>query len=177
MKSLLTRAVVATLMVVAITAHAATSDLAVSDEVPIRTAALSAANTDRLLEAWQPLITNEAPIKVAVKHAEFVANSAYADVDTYNYIISYFADIPAMIEVARCESTFRQYDEYGNVLRGYQVSSDLGVMQINEWYHGEESARLGYDIYTIEGNTAYARHLYETQGLQPWSASRPCWGA
>ena len=30
----------------------------------------------------------------------------------------YFADIPVMIEIARCESKFRQFADSGNVLRG-----------------------------------------------------------
>jgi hypothetical protein len=87
----------------------------------------------------------------------------------------YFKDTPALSKVAFCESRYKQFDENGNILRGVQNSSDVGVMQINEYYHSTESIKLGMDIHTLEGNLAYAKHLYETQGLQPWSSSSKCW--
>jgi hypothetical protein len=92
------------------------------------------------------------------------------------YVRNYFSDIPVMIEVARCESHFRQHDEDGEVLRGEKNSLDRGVMQINEYFHNEDSNKLGYDILTIEGNTAYARHLFEKYGVKPWKSSSKCWG-
>ncbi len=87
----------------------------------------------------------------------------------------YFAGIPIMADIARCESRFRQYDADGNVLRG-QVHSDVGVMQINEYYHGKEARALGYDLYTLDGNMAFARYLYEREGTTPWLSSSYCWG-
>ena len=89
---------------------------------------------------------------------------------------TYFADIPAMISVARCESTFRHTLADGSVLRGRVDRRDTGVMQINTYYHGQTADRLGLDLELLEDNMAYARYLYESQGLQPWSASQPCWG-
>ena len=91
------------------------------------------------------------------------------------YVRNYFSDIPVLVEVARCESRFRQHDKDGNILRGVVNNLDVGVMQINEYYHEHDSDKLGYDISTIEGNTAYARHLYEESGLKPWKSSSPCW--
>ena len=88
----------------------------------------------------------------------------------------YFADIPILIDVARCESKFRQFDADGNVLRGKINTGDIGLMQINEGYHAEAAAKLGVDINTIEGNAAYARYLYEREGTQPWISSSKCWG-
>lgn len=92
------------------------------------------------------------------------------------YVRSYFSDIPVMVEIARCESRFRQYDDNGEVLRGEVNSLDRGVMQINEYYHLESAEKLGYNILTIEGNTAYARYIFEKYGVQPWSSSMHCWG-
>lgn len=89
---------------------------------------------------------------------------------------SYFEDIPQLIEVAYCESRFRQNDVEGNTFRGVENRKDVGVMQVNEHYHEEDSKALGYDIYDLKGNMAYARYLYEKQGMKPWSASKPCWG-
>jgi len=96
---------------------------------------------------------------------------------TEEVVREYFSDIPMLVEVSRCESTFRHYLEGGNVLKGLVNGSDIGVMQINEYYHGRRAKELGYDIYTLEGNMAYARYLYKKQGLQPWRASYPCWKA
>jgi len=95
---------------------------------------------------------------------------------TEQYIRQYFSDIPIMIEIARCESTFRHLDSSGDVHRGRVNNADVGVMQINEYYHLETAEKENYNIYSIEGNTAYARRLYEKQGTQPWSSSKPCWG-
>ena len=91
------------------------------------------------------------------------------------YVRNYFSDIPVMIEIARCESRFRQHDKNGDVLRGQENNLDRGVMQINEYYHNNDSEKLGYDIMTLEGNTAYARHLFEKKGVKPWKSSSPCW--
>jgi hypothetical protein len=80
-----------------------------------------------------------------------------------------------MIQVARCESTFRHTLPDGSVLTGKVDSDDTGVMQINRRYHGKEAAKLELDIDDLYGNMAYARHLYEKEGTRPWSASAPCW--
>ena len=91
------------------------------------------------------------------------------------YVRNYFSDIPVMVEIAKCESEFRQQGKYGNVLRGAKNEFDIGVMQINESYHNLNSAKLGYDILTLEGNTAYARVLFEKFGVKPWKSSLKCW--
>lgn len=88
----------------------------------------------------------------------------------------YFADIPVMIQVARCESTFRHTLADGSVLQGFVDKADTGVMQINKRYHLQTATNLGLDLEDIYDNMAYARYLYERQGVQPWNASRPCWG-
>ena len=88
----------------------------------------------------------------------------------------YFRDIPIMVEVAYCESRFRHFDENGNLLHGEENYSDLGVMQINEYYHGDTAKRFGLDLRTLEGNLAYARNLYEREGTTPWLSSSRCWG-
>ena len=95
--------------------------------------------------------------------------------DTESYIRHYFADLPVLVDVAYCESNFRQYDKNGNILRGVVNKSDIGVMQINTYYHLNDAKELGYDLYTLEGNTAYARVLYEKKGTNPWTYSSKCW--
>lgn len=96
--------------------------------------------------------------------------------DTEAVVRAYFADIPVMIQIARCESTFRHYLADGTVLQGRVDPADTGVMQINKRFHLKSATAMGLDLENIQDNMAYARHLYETQGIQPWNASRPCWG-
>lgn len=91
------------------------------------------------------------------------------------FVRDYFADTPVLAEVAMCESTFRHIGDDGTVLRGKRNKADVGVMQINEYYHAERADRLNYDLYTLDGNLAYAKYLYERYGLTPWKASAPCW--
>lgn len=95
---------------------------------------------------------------------------------TEEYIRQYFSDIPIMIQIAKCESRFRQLDTDGDIHRGIVNPADVGVMQINEYYHLDEAGKGNYNIYTLEGNTSYARALYEKYGTRPWNSSKPCWG-
>lgn len=88
---------------------------------------------------------------------------------------NFASDKPLMIEIAYCESQFRQYNKDGSVLRGRVNNLDVGLFQINEYYHLERSKKLGYDIYSPEGNMAYARVLFNEEGPTPWSSSSPCW--
>ncbi len=96
-------------------------------------------------------------------------------VNTEAIVRNYFKDIPVMIQVARCESQFRHTLADGSILRGVVDGADTGVMQINKRYHLATATALGLDLHNIYDNMAYARHLYERQGVQPWSASAPCW--
>jgi hypothetical protein len=60
-------------------------------------------------------------------------------------------------------------------VRGKVDSHDVGVMQINETYWLGKSKSLGDDIYTVEGNAAYAKYLYDKEGTDPWNSSAKCW--
>ena len=95
--------------------------------------------------------------------------------ETEEIVDDYFSDIPIMTDIAYCESRYRQYEPDGELFRGIVNDSDVGIMQINEYYHLEDSQRLGIDIHTVSGNMEFARHLYNTQGVQPWKSSAPCW--
>lgn len=86
-----------------------------------------------------------------------------------------FEKHPILIEIAMCESSGRHFNEKGEVLRGKVDNRDIGIMQINEFYHDSMAKKLDLDIHTIEGNLEYANVLYEKFGGQPWSASAPCW--
>lgn len=111
-------------------------------------------------------------------YEETVAPQRHARTDVGQEVEAYFRDIPILAEIAWCESRYTHMDPTtGVVLRGIVNSSDIGVMQINLYYHEERAETLGLDLFDLSDNMAYARKLYEEQGTQPWSASRACWGA
>ena len=97
--------------------------------------------------------------------------------DVPEKVRQYFKDTPILIEIAKCESTFRHLNKNGRIIRGKVNSSDIGVMQINEYYHSKEAEKLGIDLYSLEGNMEYAMYLYEKEGTRPWISSSPCWSA
>ena len=124
--------------------------------------ASSAVQSSAIVEAASSQVLNGSKVKMDSKIVE-------------NRVRAYFEETPILAEVARCESQFRQFGKDGDVLRGVVVSDDLGVMQINNYFHGDTAEKLGHDLHTLEGNLAYAKYLYEKQGLKPWKASAPCW--
>jgi hypothetical protein len=114
---------------------------------------------------------------IAYDETEVIAMQKLALIDQTEAIVrSYFKDIPVMIEVARCESTFRHDLADGSVLQGFVDSDDTGVMQINKRYHLSDAVAMELNLDDLYDNMAFARNLYERQGVQPWSASMPCWG-
>lgn len=111
-----------------------------------------------------------------VEKTEVVENTTESDLPKTEHIVrSYFEDTPVMIEIARCESTFRHTLADGSVLQGRVDPADTGVMQINKRYHEKTAIAMQLDLDDIYDNMAYAQYLYDRQGTQPWSASAPCW--
>ena len=112
------------------------------------------------------------PVSTLEKHQRELSKNEIEEL-----LKSEFKDAPIMVRIASCESQFRQFDVDGTVLRGKQNPLDRGLFQINEYYHLEASKRLNMDIYTLKGNMAYARHLYEQSGTTPWNWSKECWSS
>ncbi|MCF7815684.1 MAG: hypothetical protein K9M10_01360 [Candidatus Pacebacteria bacterium] len=104
-----------------------------------------------------------------------VAKERLVGMNTEEAVRSYFSDIPVMIQIARCESTFRHTIDDGTILRGRVDPADTGVMQINTRYHGTKAMELGLDLTNMYDNMEFARDLYLRQGTKPWNASAPCW--
>jgi hypothetical protein len=94
---------------------------------------------------------------------------------TEAYVNTYFANEPVMIAIASCESHFHQYNPDGTLVKNPK-STAVGVFQIMDSVHSEVAADLGIDIYTTQGNAAYAQYLYQHAGTAPWNASKACWG-
>ena len=108
------------------------------------------------------------------KSAEFAQADTPAEVR--EAVEEVFGANSIMVQIARCESTFRQFDEDGSVLQGKADPRDTGVMQINTHYHERDALALGFDIRTLKGNLAYAKYLKKHQGTTPWNNSKHCWG-
>jgi hypothetical protein len=110
-------------------------------------------------------------VEAEIPHAVLANNPLTLE----EYVREYYRDTPILSEIARCETRFRHLSRDGRILRGELSWTDGGVMQINEFYHGERAAKLDFDLQTREGNLAYAQWLYEKEGAAPWHASSKCW--
>ena len=83
---------------------------------------------------------------------------------------------PAMLlKICKAESGLRQFDSNGNVLRGKVNPSDIGYCQINEPIWNDKARKLGYDIYTEQGNKDMALWIYNNYGDSPWDSSKSTW--
>ena len=129
--------------------------------------------------------SGQAPIaQIATNTAEQATIEKLEDAEVFTtrdpevmekYLKQVYAGDPVLIDIARCESNFRQFDKNGQVVRGKVDRNDIGVMQINERYHDGTAKKLGLDIHSTPGNIAYAKYLYDKEGTKPWSASQKCW--
>lgn len=132
-----------------------------------------------ILPAIPSLVTSPVNTEVVEEIRKEVKAEDYQPItDSKNverFIQDYFAEIPILAEIARCESTFRHYDSQGEVLKGKKNRYDRGVMQINILYHGERAEKLGLDVHSLDDNVAYAKDLYEREGVKPWMSSSACW--
>jgi len=90
-------------------------------------------------------------------------------------VVTKFEDIPMLVKICNAESGGRQFNKNGDVLRGTVDKSDIGFCQINERYNNDLARKLGYDIYTEQGNKDFAVHLFFTRGTEPWNASKANW--
>lgn len=79
---------------------------------------------------------------------------------------------PMLKKICTAESGWKQFKANGDVVRGKVNPSDIGICQINEYINNDEARRLGYDIYTEQGNKDFAVYLFNNRGVQPWESSR-----
>lgn len=119
----------------------------------------------KLKAKGEPICTDDCPlIEVASSTVE-------------KEVRAFYADTPVLVDIARCESSFKHFDEAGNVLMNKHGSSATGVMQIMASVHEKEAAKHGWSIRDLNGNLQYARYLYEREGTKPWNESITCWSA
>lgn len=89
-----------------------------------------------------------------------------------------------MARIADCESGggkkggAKQFNADGSIVTKVNENGtvDVGKYQINmQKAHIVAMAKLKLNPFTEEGNEAYAKYLYETQGTEPWFPSKGCW--
>lgn len=80
-------------------------------------------------------------------------------------------DPKTALAVSYCES--RYYENATGTQAA--VGKDIGMFQINTYYHESKAQKMDLNIYEPRDNIEYAMWLMERQGLQPWSASKSCW--
>lgn len=131
--------------------------------------------------ALNPLITNEFDSNQAFVQTYSLVErpTSAASAAIYDQIIDlsakYGLHTDTALRIAKCESTFRQYDENDKVLRGQNNSADVGVFQINEKYHLGRSEALNLDIHQTHDNIEYAMWLMKKEGNRHWNWSKSCW--
>lgn len=150
------------------------SALALTSSASVGTSATPVYSTVQVAYAT----TTDQPNLVEADNADATASSTATSTmsATEAYVRNAFKETPVLIQIARCESQFRQTDSDGAILHGTVDPSDIGVMQINQHYQLKDAKALGLDINTLQGNVAYALVLYGKKGTQPWDSSKKCWG-
>ncbi len=131
----------------------------------------AAAVLPALPELVLPEINIEVPREVKSEDYQPITDSKNVE----KFLKDYFADIPILAEIGRCESQNRQYNSKGDVLKGRKNTYDRGVMQINVLYHQKKAEEMGLNLHDIDDNVAFARYLYEKFGTKPWMSSSACW--
>lgn len=102
---------------------------------------------------------------LALQFSELLPTGSNVEVESR--VRLYFADVPAMIDIAKCETGFRQFGVDGQVLKD-ATGSYIGLFQIDEQTHAHTALAAGFNIFTLEGNMGYARYLHAKSGTQPW---------
>jgi hypothetical protein len=93
-------------------------------------------------------------------------------------ILRYFPDAPYMLYIANCESRGLIHRDKTGQLRpnSERKSSAGGVFQLLLKLHGPEMQERDLDPERFDHYLKFVRHLYDERGVQPWKASRSCWG-
>ena len=55
------------------------------------------------------------------------------------------------------------------------IGQDIGIWQINDYFHEETANKLGLNIYNQDNNLRYGMILLFEQGTSPWKWSKSCW--
>jgi hypothetical protein len=122
---------------------------------------------------YEPVFASETTATTSLSGLVVAPAAKFTPTEIEAKVRTYFADTPVMIEIARCESKFRQFTDAGNVFYGGAGGGMVGIFQFFESIHKAPALALGFDLATVEGNLGYAKHLYSEQGTTPWRSCVP----
>jgi len=79
--------------------------------------------------------------------------------------------------IIKCESEMYGGAVNHNKIGGVIWSTDIGVWQINDYFHKDNALKMGLDIYDEWDNLEYGFILLKSEGTKPWYASKGCWSS
>lgn len=84
---------------------------------------------------------------------------------------------PSLVKkISQCEDQGDPYSTHANKHGDVVWSTDIGPLQINDYYHKAEMKKLGLNINKPIDNLKFGLSMMETEGTVPWKWSEPCWG-
>ena len=86
-----------------------------------------------------------------------------------------YQDFRLLRSIIQAESSWRQFEKSGDVLQGKINPKDIGLCQINSYYHLADAVKDNINIYTPEGNITMCIQIYEEDGWKPWVWSKHMW--
>lgn len=101
-----------------------------------------------------------------------------ADIDNDIDVLapSYGLSASLMKKISQCEDQGDPYSTHANKHGDVVWSTDIGPLQINDYYHEAEMKKLGLNINKPIDNLKFGLSIMETEGTVPWKWSEPCWG-
>lgn len=116
--------------------------------------------------------------KIQAKIASGTMKITQADIDaTIDALApSYGLSASLVKKISQCEDQGDPYSTHANKHGDVVWSTDIGPLQINDYYHKAEMKKLGLNINKPIDNLKFGLSMMETEGTVPWKWSEPCWG-
>lgn len=115
-------------------------------------------------------------VVVGIFEAGSYLNPATITLPPNQIIVEVPAKLSVMTRIAKCESNGSHYAKNGQVLvsGNKNGSVDVGLYQINTiWFR--EATDMGLNLFVEKDNIAFANHLLDKYGTEPWVWTKPCW--
>lgn len=79
--------------------------------------------------------------------------------------------------IIKCESSLYKNAVNENIRDGKVWSRDYGPLQINDFYHKKDMAKIGLNITAWGDSLTYGFMLLKRDGTRHWNASKHCWNS
>lgn len=133
------------------------------------------------VEASKPIVIEQPQRVEEIKkkfEPDFILEKHWTEERIKEEIRNTFPERPnTFVRIAGCESSGdpEHIDSSKRAFNPTNGSNDTGIFQLSQLYHGKRMKELHLDPWDVEDNIKFARMLYEENGLDPWTASKPCW--